>query len=137
MWPYIPPGITAAARRRRSESSARTFSWLAVSVMVWLPFCSDELARDRLDAGGVEAIAVIEGGGGADHDVLVRHAVAPEGDARARLGEDLGHGGAEAAGEVVLLHREQRRCLAGGGEDRVAVKGIDRVHVDDPGLDPA
>src|SRR4051812_2620800 len=111
MCPYIPPGITAVARRLRSRSSARTFSRLAMSDM---PFRSDQVACDRLDAHRVEPIVVVEGGGRADHDVLVGHAVAPEHDAGAGLRDRLRDRGAEPAGDVVLLDGEDRAGLAGG-----------------------
>src|SRR4051812_1863194 len=132
MCPYIPLGITAAARRLRSRSSALTFSRLAVSDM---PFHSDEIACDRLDARRVEPIVVVEGGGGTDDDVLVRHAVAAERDAGAGLRERFRDRGAEPAGYVVLFDGEDRGRLVGSGEDLLAVERIDRVHVDDAGVD--
>src|SRR3954462_13860635 len=101
MCPNIPPGITAAARRLRWELSARTFSWLAMSAI-------EELARDRLDARCVESIAIVEGGGRPDHDVLVGHAVPAEHDAGARVRERFRDRGAETAGDVVLLDGEHR-----------------------------
>src|SRR5215213_9534754 len=119
MCPYIPPGITAAARRLRSRSSARTFSRLAMSDM---PIHSDEVACDRLDARRVEPIVVVEGGGRTDDDVLVRHAVAPERDAGAGLRERFRDRRAEPAGEVVLFDGEDGARLAGGGEDLPAVE---------------
>src|SRR3954471_2367106 len=103
MCPYIPPGITAAARRLRSRSSARTFSRLAMSDMA---FHSDEVACDGLDARRVEPVVVVEGGGGTDDDVLVGDAMAAERDAAAGLRERFRDRGAEPAGDVVLFDGE-------------------------------
>src|SRR5262245_50513902 len=104
MCPYIPPGITAAARRLSPESRVRTFS--AMSVTLSLPFRSDELTCDRLDSCRVEPVTVVEGGGRADDDVLVGHAVPAERDADACLCERLRHRRAQPSGDVVLLDGE-------------------------------
>src|SRR2546427_5208435 len=114
MCPNIPPGITAAARRLRSTSSARTFSWLAMSDIVSLPFWSDELACDRLHARCVEPIAVVESGGRAKDNVLVGHAVPAEHDADARFRQRFRDGRAQPAGDVVLLDGENGARLVGG-----------------------
>src|SRR3954447_3961465 len=103
MCPYIPPGMTAVARRLRSRSSAWTFSRLAMSDM---RFHSDEIACDRLHARRIEPIVAVEGGGRTGDDVLVGHAVAPEGDAGAGLRERFRDRGAEPAGDVVLFDGE-------------------------------
>ena len=66
----------------------------------------------------------------ADLDIAVGHAVAQEGQT-GQVDEHLGHGGAEPAGDVVLLHRHDRLGLAGGGGDLLPVERADRVHVDD------
>src|SRR4051795_8421658 len=106
MCPYIPFGMTAAARRLRSRSSARIFSWLAMSDIVARPPCSDELACDRLDARCIQPVVGVEGGGRADEHVLVGNAVSAERDAGARFDERLRHRGTQPAGEVVLLNGE-------------------------------
>ena len=128
MCPNIPPGITAAARRLRSRSSGRTFSWLAMSPI-------DEIARDRLDAFCVEPIAVVERGGRPEDNVLVGHAVPAERDADARFRERFRDRRAQPPGDVVLLDGENGARLIGRGEDLLAVEGIDCVHVDDTSLD--
>src|SRR5438876_1318423 len=135
MCPNIPPGITAAARRLRSRSRARSFSRLAISDIVSPPFRSNELACDRLDARCIEPIVVVEGGGRAYDDVLVGHAVPPERDAGARFRERFRYRGAQPAGKVVLLDRENGARLAGRGEDLLAVERIDRMHVDETSVD--
>src|SRR5205823_5136323 len=128
MCPNIPPGITAAARRLRSASSARTFSWLAMSAI-------DELACDRLDAHSVEPVAAIEGGGRAEDNVLVGHAVPTERDADARLRERFRDRRAQPAGDVVLLDGENGARLVRRGDDLLAVERIDGMHVDDTSVD--
>src|SRR5947209_4244300 len=102
MCPNIPPGITAAARRLRSEPSARTFSWLAMSAIV----SSDEIACDRLHARCVQPIAVVEGGGRAEDNVLVGDPVPTEHDADSRFCERFRDRRAQPAGDVVLLDGE-------------------------------
>src|SRR5262249_32213368 len=135
MCPYIPPGITAAARLLRSKSSVRTFSRLVMSATVWLPLCSDDFPCDRLDSGRVEPVAVVERGGRPDHDVLVRHAVPTECDAGAGFRQHLRDSGTQAAGDVVLLDGQHSSGLLGRGEDLLAIERIDRVHVEDTSLD--
>src|SRR6266568_7817747 len=104
MCPNIPPGMTAAARCLRSTSCARTFSQPAMSAMVSLPFRSDEIACDRLDANRIEPVAVVEGGRRPDDDVLVGNAEPAERDAgAARFRERLRHRRAQPARDVVLL----------------------------------
>ena len=71
---------------------------------------------------------------GVAHDgVAVGHAELSEGACLAVLHDDLGHGGAEAAHDVVLFDRDDAARVRHRLDDRVSVDGLDGVHVDDAG----
>ncbi len=89
------------------------------------------------EAGVVEQLVVGAAGG-----------VAAQADPAHRggpaLGQQLGHGGAEAAVDVVVLDRDHPAGLGRRAHDRVLVEGLDRVAVDEldghvlgPRLQPA
>ncbi len=75
---------------------------------------------------------LVEVGRGRDQAEAVLDAVPAQRRRATKIGEDLRDGSTEPAQDIVLLHGEQRPGAAGGGDHRVAVQRLDRVHVDQP-----
>src|SRR5690349_13842082 len=111
-----PPGNTCSARRARDALSS----------------IFERFARHGLDAGGVEAIVTIQMSRRRDEAVFIRDAVAHQPRGHAGIGQHLRDRAAESAERVVLLDGQDELAAARRREDRIAIDGLDRGHVDEP-----
>src|SRR5262245_56375192 len=107
----LPRFLTSASSESEGEKLRKSMR---------LPF--QELLDDGGDSRRIETVVGVEGERGTDRNVFVRNTVAFEPAADPSVGQCLGNGAAETAGDVVFLDGQDAAGLASGGEDGVFVE---------------